>query len=115
MITRPFFFLSRKFPKFFNLSQRDNGLHALPMAQRQISVFITIHRQRDRTRRRSTREPTMRFIPCAFLSLVLATSPLVAQPAVDLGGVAEKHVMVPMRDGVKLSTYLYFPEGKGPW
>ncbi len=23
--------------------------------------------------------------------------------------------MVPMRDGTKLSVYLYFPEGKGPW
>ena len=23
--------------------------------------------------------------------------------------------MLPMRDGVKLSTYLYFPAGKGPW
>ena len=23
--------------------------------------------------------------------------------------------MVPMRDGTKLSTYLYFPPGKGPW
>lgn len=28
---------------------------------------------------------------------------------------AQQEVMVPMRDGVKLSTYLYFPEGKGPW
>ena len=27
----------------------------------------------------------------------------------------EKHEMVPMRDGKKLSVYLYFPEGKGPW
>ncbi len=32
-----------------------------------------------------------------------------AQPAHD------DHAMVPMRDGVKLSTFLYFPEGKGPW
>lgn len=27
----------------------------------------------------------------------------------------EKHVMVPMRDGKKLSTYLFFPTGKGRW
>ena len=27
----------------------------------------------------------------------------------------EKHVMIPMRDGVKLSAYLYFPPGDGPW
>src|SRR5262245_3091000 len=33
----------------------------------------------------------------------------------DLGAVTEKHVMIHMRDGVKLSAYLYFPHGKGPW
>ena len=38
-----------------------------------------------------------------------------ADPLVDLGKVTEKHVMIPMRDGTKLSCYLYFPEGKGPW
>ena len=41
--------------------------------------------------------------------------PAVAQPPVDLGPVTEKHEMVPMRDGAKLSVYLYFPPGKGPW
>ena len=34
---------------------------------------------------------------------------------VDLGPVTEKHVMVPMRDGKRLSAYIYFPRGKGPW
>jgi predicted acyl esterase len=29
--------------------------------------------------------------------------------------VREQHVMVPMRDGAKLSMYLYFPAGEGPW
>jgi predicted acyl esterase len=38
-----------------------------------------------------------------------------ADPPVDLGTVTENHEMVPMRDGTKLSVYLYFPEGKGPW
>ena len=33
----------------------------------------------------------------------------------DLGDVTEKHVMIPMRDGVKLSAYLYFPKEEGPW
>lgn len=48
--------------------------------------------------------------------LLLASSTLAAQPPkVDLGTVTEKHEMVPMRDGVKLSVYLFFPEGKGPW
>jgi len=27
----------------------------------------------------------------------------------------QQHVMVPMSDGTKLSVYLYFPEGNGPW
>ena len=31
------------------------------------------------------------------------------------GNVTERHVMVPMRDGVKLSVYLYLPPGEGPW
>lgn len=38
-----------------------------------------------------------------------------AETPVDLGNVTEKHVMIPMRDGVRLSAYLYFPEGAGPW
>lgn len=45
-----------------------------------------------------------------------AVESLVGQePTVDLGTVTEKHEMVPMRDGQRLSTYLYFPSGKGPW
>ena len=51
--------------------------------------------------------------PLASLTLIAVLSPhLAAQD--DLGGVTEKHVMVPMRDGKKLSTYLYFPQGQGP-
>lgn len=30
-------------------------------------------------------------------------------------GVRSEHVMIPMRDGQRLSAYLYFPDGKGPW
>ena len=48
-------------------------------------------------------------------SAVLLSSNLcavAAEEAVDLGSVTKQHVMVPMRDGAKLSTYLYFPEGK---
>ena len=47
--------------------------------------------------------------------LLCLIGPLRAEVPVDLGSVTEKHVMVPMRDGTKLSTYLYFPEGKDPW
>lgn len=48
------------------------------------------------------------------LLLVLATSAS-AQENLDFGDVSEKHTMIPMRDGKKLSSYLYFPKGKGPW
>jgi hypothetical protein len=51
----------------------------------------------------------------ALLALVL-TSPLaLAADPIDLGGVREEHVMIPMRDGVKLSAFLFFPPGDGPW
>jgi hypothetical protein len=46
-----------------------------------------------------------------FAGLVSSVS---ASEPLDLGGVTEKHVMVPMRDGTKLSVYLYFPKEKGP-
>ena len=46
--------------------------------------------------------------------ILLATSLHAAEP-VDLGGIIEKHEMIPMRDGVKLSAFLYFPPGDGPW
>ncbi|MBN9521261.1 CocE/NonD family hydrolase [bacterium] len=55
----------------------------------------------------------MRRLALALL-LVLPSAARAQQP-VDLGTVAEKHVWVPMRDGTKLSVYLYFPPGKGPW
>lgn len=38
-----------------------------------------------------------------------------AETPVDLGSITEQHVMAPMRDGTRLSVYLYFPPGKGPW
>jgi hypothetical protein len=33
----------------------------------------------------------------------------------DLGGVREEHIMIPMRDGTRLSAYVYRPAGNGPW
>src|SRR3954467_14953512 len=50
------------------------------------------------------------------VALVLgAAPPAKEEPKLDLGPVTETHVMVPMRDGVRLSTYLYMPRGDGPW
>ncbi len=40
---------------------------------------------------------------------------LLAADPIDLGGVTEKHEMIPMRDGVRLSAYIYTPPGTGPW
>jgi predicted acyl esterase/glycerophosphoryl diester phosphodiesterase len=40
-------------------------------------------------------------------------------PLADAGGVVEKHIWIPMRDGVRLSAWVYFPnafsKSKGPW
>jgi predicted acyl esterase/pimeloyl-ACP methyl ester carboxylesterase len=55
------------------------------------------------------------FLRTGFLVLLCCVATRAAEPEVDLGKVTEKHVLVPMRDGKKLSVYLYFPEGKGPW
>ena len=51
----------------------------------------------------------------AILTSLVAIYGLVAQEEKVAQGVFRKHVMIPMRDGKKLSTYLFFPEGKGPW
>jgi len=53
----------------------------------------------------------------ALLSLLIATSALPAAdlPKLDFGSVREEHVMIPMRDGKRLSAYLYYPPGKGKW
>src|SRR5215510_14408681 len=45
----------------------------------------------------------------------LALSALLCGSLIAAAQPREEHVMIPMRDGVKLSTYLYFPAGDGPW
>jgi hypothetical protein len=50
-----------------------------------------------------------------FLALPLAAAARAAGEPLDLDGVTEKQVMVPMRDGTRLSTWLYIPRGNGPW
>jgi predicted acyl esterase len=46
---------------------------------------------------------------------LIFSEPLLAQQEPNLGDVREEHVMMAMRDGMKLSAYLYFPTGDGPW
>ena len=50
-----------------------------------------------------------------FFSLFLLAGTLHAQTELDLGSITERHEMIPMRDARRLSAYLYFPPGKGPW
>lgn len=60
----------------------------------------------------------MRFVAVGLVLFCLSPISSVAtaeEPAVDLGEVTERHVMVPMRDGTRLSVYLYRPAGEGPW
>ena len=60
---------------------------------------------------------TLRCCLVAIAALLLRTGEpsLLAADDIDLGPIREEHVMIPMRDGVKLSAYLYFPKGNGPW
>src|SRR5258708_36820479 len=53
--------------------------------------------------------------PCLFLLMLSVPAILPAQQALNLAPVTEQHVMIPMRDGIKLSTYIYLPPGNGPW
>lgn len=45
----------------------------------------------------------------------LAQNSATDKPLIDLAPVTEQHQMIPMRDGLKLSAWLYFPPGPGPW
>lgn len=53
---------------------------------------------------------------CLFLAF-LGTLPVIGfaatLPSLDFGGVREEHIMIPMRDGKRLSAYVYFPKGEG--
>lgn len=57
----------------------------------------------------------LRCIFLIFLGSFSATVFGADLPPLDLEGVREEHVMVPMRDGARLSVYLYFPTGEGRW
>ncbi|MEI9893123.1 MAG: CocE/NonD family hydrolase [Chthoniobacter sp.] len=59
--------------------------------------------------------------PRPLRTFLLASAALTLQavaaglPKLDFGAVREERVMIPMRDGQKLSAYLYFPPGEGKW
>jgi len=52
-------------------------------------------------------------LPCLLAIVSIAAAQDL--PKLDVPGVHEEHVMIPMRDGVKLSAYVYLPEGTGKW
>ncbi|MCA9043950.1 MAG: CocE/NonD family hydrolase [Planctomycetaceae bacterium] len=47
--------------------------------------------------------------------LIVLSMSVQAQDNLDFGTVTERHEMIPMRDGIRLSAYLYVPQGEGPW
>jgi predicted acyl esterase len=55
---------------------------------------------------------TKRLLSCTSLCLLLIAPGLVRA---DGDAKARQTVMVPMRDGIKLATNIYLPEGNGPW
>src|SRR5258708_3780672 len=62
--------------------------------------------------------PMRRILPIVAAVVLSSWSPSAARSAeetVDLGAVSERHEMIPMRDGTRLSAYLYTPPGEGPW
>jgi predicted acyl esterase len=54
------------------------------------------------------------FIAIAALTLAVAAPAAVPVP-IELGEVREEQIMIPMRDGTRLSAFIYFPQGNGPW
>ena len=50
-----------------------------------------------------------------FLTAIVLAAHCAPLPPLDLGDVREEHRLIPMRDGTRLSAYLYFPAGEGPW
>lgn len=52
------------------------------------------------------------FVLLGFVGAPLRAAEL---PPLDLGDVLEEHLMIPMRDGTRLSAYVYRPRSGGPW
>ena len=54
-----------------------------------------------------------RFLPLALVALSAASAFAAKLPPLDFGSVREEHLMIPMRDGKRLSAYVFFPKGEG--
>lgn len=58
---------------------------------------------------------SFRLLMACLCNVLACQSAHYAAEPVDLGGVTETHEMIPMRDGVRLSAFIYTPPGNGPW
>ena len=88
------------------------------MSRAAVKAVSALQRHVGRATRCGHRPPfCLRWILAFFLCVVFDSCFSSAQelPPLDLRPVREVHRMIPMRDGVKLSSYMYFPEGNGPW
>ena len=50
----------------------------------------------------------------ALVCAMMGVAAMAADPVAS-GDASQTHVMIPMRDGVRLSAYVYTPPGDGPW
>lgn len=50
-----------------------------------------------------------------YKHLVLASIFLLASAGLNAEAIIKQDVMVPLRDGIKLATNIYLPDGEGPW
>ncbi len=57
----------------------------------------------------------IRYLLIVICGLSLSAEIVRAQAAPELGTISERHELIPMRDGKRLSAYLYLPPGAGPW
>jgi predicted acyl esterase len=72
------------------------------------------------TSRNYSPKPHTLLLPLLLAALLLHNSAIAqntasAKTEFDPAPVTEQHQMIPMRDGLKLSAWLYFPPGAGPW
>ena len=55
----------------------------------------------------------IRFVLSLLVGFQVAAPSAAGAHALDFGNVREEHIMIPMRDGKRLSAYVFFPEGRG--
>ena len=61
--------------------------------------------------------PNKTLIPLSLGAVLVLTAASFAQelPPLELNGVREQHLLIPMRDGTRLSAYVYLPAQEGKW